>query len=140
MDRTESEARWPIRWVAYMSSDRRPAARHLIGAALAEPPPFEGKPTEDISEYLAEFLRMTSAHEVPLACLSNELIIQLQGDAAKWFQTAFPKILGTVTVDVCPPWVNHLAVIHFFTRRYTAAGAWRELHRARRLRVAGKTD
>jgi len=48
MDRAESEARW----AAYMSSDRRPAARHLIGAALAKLPPFEGKPTEDISEYL----------------------------------------------------------------------------------------
>jgi hypothetical protein len=132
MDRAESEARW----AAYMSSDRRPAARHLIGAALAKLPPFEGKPTEDISAYLAEFLRMTSAHEVPLAFLSNELIIKLQGNAAKWFQTAFPKIPGTV--DVCPPWADlHSAIIHFFTRRYTAAGAWRELHGARRL--AGTT-
>jgi len=128
MDRAESEARW----AAYMSSDRRPAARHLIGAALAKLPPFEGKPTQDISEYLAEFLRMTSAHEVPLAFLSNELIIKLQGNAAKWFQTAFPKIPGTT--DVCPPWADlQSAILHFFTRRYTAAGAWRDLHGARRL-------
>ena len=74
-----------------MAGDRRPATRHNIGNALREAYlAFEGKPGQDISEWLAEFLRLTSAHEIPTAFLSNELIIKLKGKAARWFQTAFP--------------------------------------------------
>ena len=75
---------------------------------------------------------MTSAHQVLLAFLSNELIIKLQGNAAKWFQTAFLKSPGDQ--DVCPPWNDlQAAIIHHFTRRYTAAKAWSDLNDARRL-------
>ena len=82
-----------------MASDRRPATRHVIGSALREAcPAFEGKPGQDISEWLAEFLRLASTHEIPSAFLSNELIIKLKGKAAKWFQTAFPG-----AADVSPP-------------------------------------
>lgn len=118
------------RFAALMASDRRPATRHVIGSALREAcPAFEGKPGQDISEWLAEFLRLASAHEIPSAFLSNELIIKLKGKAAKWFQTAFPD-----AADVSPPWTDlQSALLHHFTRRYTAAGAHRDLHGARRL-------
>ena len=117
-DRAEAEARW-----AAWTNDRRPTTRHVIGVAQRDLVAFEGKPNQDISEFLAEFLRLTSAHQVPLAFLSNELIIKLQMNAAKWFQTAFPKTPGDQ--DVCPPWNDlQAAIIHHFTRRYTAAKAW----------------
>ena len=126
-DRAEAEARW-----AALANDRRPATRHVIGVALRDLAAFEGKPNQDISEFLAEFLRLTSAHQVPLAFLSNELIIKLQGNAAKWFQTAFPRTPGDK--DVCPQWNDlQAAIIHHFTRRYTAAKAWSDLNGARRL-------
>jgi hypothetical protein len=75
------------------------------------------------------FLRLASTHEIPPAFLSNELIIKLKGKTAKWFQTAFPG-----AADVSPPWTDlQSAFLHHFTRRYTAAGAHRDLHGARRL-------
>jgi hypothetical protein len=86
---------------------RRPAARHLIEAALAKLPPFEGKPTEDISEYLAECLWMTSAHEVPLAFLSNELIMKRRGNAGKWLLSKDPGHGGLLSPLGGPPHGHH---------------------------------
>ena len=118
------------RFAALVASDRRPTTQHVIGAALKEIcPAFEGKPGQDVSEWLAEFLRLTSAHQIPATYLSNELIIKLQGSAAKWFQTAFPGAAA-----ICPPWADlQSALLHHFTRRYTAAGTYGVLHGARRL-------
>ena len=113
-ERAASDARF----AALLASDRRPAPRHVIGTALRDAcPAFEGKPGQDISEWLAEFLRLTAAHEIPPAFLSNELIIKLKGTAVRWFQTAFPG-----AADACPPWADvQSALLHYFDRRYTAA-------------------
>jgi hypothetical protein len=47
----------------------------------------------------------------------------------RWFQTAFSG-----AADTCPPWTDlQAALLHYFTRRYTAAGAYIALHGARRL-------
>jgi hypothetical protein len=102
----------------------------VIGAVLKEIcPAFEGRPGQDVSEWLAEFLRLTSAHQIPATHLSNELIIKLQGKAAKWFQTTFPGAAA-----ICPQWADlQSALLHHFTRRYTAAGAYGVLHGARRF-------
>ena len=125
-ERAASDARF----AALLTNDRRPATRHIIGTALRDAcPAFEGQPGQDVSEWLAEFLRLSSAHEIPPAFLSNELIIKLKGNAARWFQTAFPD-----ASDACPPWADlQGALLHYFTRRYTAAGAYIALHGARRL-------
>jgi hypothetical protein len=67
-----------------MASDRRLATLHVICSALREAcPAFEGKPGQEISEWLAEFLLLTSTHDIPPAFLSNELIIKLKGKSAK---------------------------------------------------------
>ena len=59
---------------------------------------------------------------VPLAFLSNELFIKLRGNAARCFQTTFPKTPGDK--DVCHRWNDlQAATIHHFTRSYTAAKA-----------------
>jgi hypothetical protein len=118
------------RFAALLASDRRTTMQHVIGAALKEIcPAFEGKPNQDVSEWLAEFLRLTSAHWIPAAYLSNELIIKLTGKFARWFQTTFPGAAA-----ICPPWADlQSALLHHFTRRYTAAGAYGALHGARRL-------
>ena len=125
-ERAASDARF----AALLASDRRPAPRHVIGAALRGAcPALEGKPGQDISECLAEFLRLTAAHEIPPAFLSNEGIIKLKGNAARWFQTAFPG-----AADACPAWADvQSALLHSFTRRCTAAGAHCALNGARRI-------
>ncbi len=106
----------------------------MIGAASKEiRPAFEGRTGQDVSEseWLAEFkfLRRTSAHRIPATYLPNELIIKLRGKGAKRFQATFPGAAA-----ICPPWADlQSALLHHFTRRYTAAGAYGVLHGARRL-------
>ena len=74
-------------------------------------------------------MRLTAAHEIPPAFLSNEGIIKLKGNAARWFQTAFPG-----AADACPPWADvQSALLPYFTRRCTAAGAYCALNGARRI-------
>jgi hypothetical protein len=92
------------------TQDRRPALRHALREAC---PAFEGKPGQDVSEWLAEFTRLASAHEILPAFLTNELIIKLKDKVAKWFQTTFPD-----AADTSPQWsVLQSALLHHFTRR-----------------------
>ncbi len=106
----------------------------MIGAASKDiRPAFEGRPGQDVSESEghAAFLRRTSAHQtrIPATYLPNELIIKLRGKGAKVFQATFPGAAA-----ICPPWPDlQSALLHHFTRRYTAAGAYGVLHGARRL-------
>ncbi len=60
-------------------------------------------------------------HEIPTAFLTNELIIELKDKAAKWFQTKFSD-----AADNSPQCaVLQSALLHNFTRRYTATSKCR---------------
>ncbi len=79
------------REAALLSSDRCPVTLHVIGSTLLETcPAFKGKQGQDVSEWLAKFLRLTSAHEIPPAFLPNELIIKFQGKSSQVVPDGFP--------------------------------------------------
>jgi hypothetical protein len=77
-------------------------------------------------QWLAEFLLLTSAHQIPATYLSNLLS---SSRVKRPNGSTFPGAAA-----ICPPWADfQLALLHHFTRSYTAAGAYCVLHCARSL-------
>ncbi len=56
----------------------------------------DSRVNQDELELLVQFLLLTSAHLIPAACLSNELVIKLTGKAARWFHTAIVQCAARI--------------------------------------------